>query len=88
MIDYPPPVRQRLYHEALSEPRRPWWIAALALVTFAVSTVIISVLLSFAAVELDRPAEAGLERGVVVVEVVAVARIVHQRSRIDRKSVV
>lgn len=53
MIDYPPPVRQRLYHEALSEPRRPWWIAALALITFAVSTVILSVLLSFAAVELD-----------------------------------
>lgn len=53
MIDYPPPVRQRLYHEALSEPRRPWWVAALALITFAVSTVILSVLLSFAAVELD-----------------------------------
>jgi uncharacterized protein len=43
VIDYPPPVRQRFYHEALSEPRRPWWIAALALIT----------LLSFAAVELD-----------------------------------
>ena len=53
MIDYPPPVRQRFYHEALSEPRRPWWIAALALITFAVSTVILSALLSFAAVELD-----------------------------------
>lgn len=53
MIDYPPPVRQRFYHEALSEPRRPWWIAALALITFAVSMVILSVLLSFAAVELD-----------------------------------
>jgi membrane protease YdiL (CAAX protease family) len=53
VIDYPPPVRQRFYHEALSEPRRPWWIAALALITFAVSTVILSALLSFAAVELD-----------------------------------
>ncbi|MDX2026766.1 CPBP family intramembrane glutamic endopeptidase [Microcella sp.] len=53
MIDYPPPVRQRFYHEALSEPRRPWWVAALALATFAVSAVVVSVVLSFAAVELD-----------------------------------
>jgi uncharacterized protein len=53
VIDYPPPVRGRLFHEALSEPKRPWWVAPLALVTFAGSIVAISVLLSFAAVELD-----------------------------------
>lgn len=46
-----PALRQ--YHDALSEPRRPWWIAALALATFAGSTVLVSVLLSFAAIEVD-----------------------------------
>ncbi|MDO9590767.1 MAG: CPBP family intramembrane metalloprotease, partial [Microcella sp.] len=44
---------QRYYHEALSEPRRPWWIAALALATFAIAVVVVSVLLSFAAIEID-----------------------------------
>jgi len=44
----------RHYHDALSEPRRRWWIAALALLTFGVSAVVISVLLSLAAIEIDR----------------------------------
>ncbi len=48
-----PSASLRHYHEALSEPRRPWWIAALALSTFAASVVAMSVLLSFAALELD-----------------------------------
>jgi hypothetical protein len=48
-----PSPAPRRYHEALSEPRRPWWIAALALATFAGSIVLVSVLLSFAAIEVD-----------------------------------
>ena len=48
-----PSASLRHYHEALSEQRRPWWIAALALITFAASVVAMSVLLSFAALELD-----------------------------------
>lgn len=53
MSEYPPALRDRRYHEALSAPRRPWWITTLALVTFAASVVVLSVLLSFAALELD-----------------------------------
>ncbi len=48
-----PLVVERHYHDALSEPRRPWWVAALALVTFAGLVVVVSVLLSFAALEID-----------------------------------
>lgn len=43
----------RRYHEALSEPKRPWWIAALALISFAAAIVVLSVPLSFAAIEVD-----------------------------------
>ena len=48
-----PPVVARQYHHALSEPRRPWWVAALALLTFAGLVVAVSLLLSFAALEVD-----------------------------------
>jgi membrane protease YdiL (CAAX protease family) len=47
------PVSLRQYHEALSETRRPWWVAALALAVFAASVVVLSVLLSYAAIEVD-----------------------------------
>ncbi len=47
------PVSLRQYHEALSEPRRPWWVAVLALAVFAASVVMLSVLFSFAASEVD-----------------------------------
>lgn len=47
------PVSLRRYHEALSEPRRPWWVAGLALMAFAALVVVVSVLLSIAALELD-----------------------------------
>lgn len=53
MSELIPTMSERRYHEALSEPRRPWWVAALALATFAASVVVLSVLLSFSAVELD-----------------------------------
>lgn len=43
----------RHYADALSEPRRPWWIAASALVVFGAAVVVVSVLLSLAAIELD-----------------------------------
>ncbi len=49
----PSTLTVRHYHDALSEPRRPWWVAALALASFALLVVIISVLLSFAAIEVD-----------------------------------
>ncbi len=45
------PVRR--YHHALSEPRRPWWIPALALASFAAAIVVVSVLVSLAAIEID-----------------------------------
>lgn len=53
MSDVMSPVGVRRYHDALSEPRRPWWVATLALVSFALLMVVVSVLLSFAAIEVD-----------------------------------
>ena len=48
-----PAVGERHYHDALSEPRQPWWVATLALVSFALLVIVVSVLLSFAAIEVD-----------------------------------
>jgi membrane protease YdiL (CAAX protease family) len=45
--------RPRRYHEALSEPRRPWWVAALALISFALAILVVSLLLSFLAIQID-----------------------------------
>ncbi len=61
---------ERHYHDALSEPRRPWWVAALALVSCALLVVGVSLLLSFAAIEID------LVLGFVTVEQAAAGTIV------------
>jgi membrane protease YdiL (CAAX protease family) len=47
------PPTQRRYHEALSEPRRPWWVAALALASFALAVFGASLMLSYAAIQVD-----------------------------------
>lgn len=53
MSELPASPTLRNYHDALSEPRRPWWIAALALASFGLMVLVVSLLLSFAAVTLD-----------------------------------
>ena len=53
MSDSPPVMVQRQYHDALSEPRRRWWVPASALLTFGALVVLVSLLLSFAAIEID-----------------------------------
>jgi membrane protease YdiL (CAAX protease family) len=45
--------RPRRYHEALSEPRRPWWVAALALISFALAILVVSLVVSFLAIQID-----------------------------------
>jgi len=47
------PTTPRRFHEALSEPRRPWWVAALALASFALAVLAVSLLLSYAAIQID-----------------------------------
>lgn len=60
----------RHYADALSEPRRPWWIAASALIVFGAAVVVVSVLLSLAAIEVDLvlglTTEAAVNSGAVV----------------------
>lgn len=66
----PPERVPRHYVDALSEPRRPWWVAAGALIVFAAAVVVVSVLLSLVAIELDLvlglTSEAAVNTGAVV----------------------